>query len=181
MRKGKFQRASSRLQRALLFSFPFLFWCTTGLGQAIPQDLDEYFRRARELEQHEDYAGAEKLYLDAAKSYPHQPEILKRLGIVYQTELKFHESLDAFSKVLQAAPQYPEVNFYQGLSYFGLNQFDKAIEAFNKELEANPKYRRARYYEALALQSLNRNAEALGQYEILLKDDPGDATVLYQM
>ena len=96
MRKGKFQRASSRLQRALLFSFPFLFWCTTGLGQAIPQDLDEYFRRARELEQHEDYAGAEKLYLDAAKSYPHQPEILKRLGIVYQTELKFHESINAW-------------------------------------------------------------------------------------
>jgi len=181
MRRRKSQPASRRPQGTLLFYFPFLFWCASVLGQATPQTLDEYFRRARELEQHEDYAGAERLYQDATKSYPHQPEILKRLGIVYQTELKFSESLDAFSKVLQEAPQYPEVNFYQGLSYFGLNQFDKAIEAFNKELEANPKYRRARYYEALALQSLNRNADALGQYEILLKDDPGDTTVLYQL
>src|SRR6266571_8284898 len=181
MRRRKSQPASRRPQGTLLFYFPFLFCCVSVRGQATPQDLDEYFRRARELEQHEDYAGAERLYQDAAKSYPHQPEILKRLGIVYQTELKFPESLDTFSRVLQGAPQYPEVNFYQGLSYFGLNQFDKAIEAFNKELEANPKYRRARYYEALALQSLNRNADALGQYEILLKDDPGDTTVLYQL
>src|SRR6266699_4268162 len=172
MRKGKFQQASMRPQGALLFSFPFFFWCASVLGQATPLSLDEYFRRARELEQHEDYAGAERLYQDAAKSYPHQPEILKRLGIVYQTELKFPESLDTFSRVLQGAPQYPAVNFYQGLSYFGLNQFDQAIEAFNKELEANPKYRRARYYEALAFQSLNRNADALRQYEILLKDNP---------
>ena len=181
MRKGKFERASVRPLGAFLFSFPFLFWCGSVLGQANPQSLDEYFRRARELEQHEDYAGAERLYQDAARSYPHQPEILKRLGIVYQTELKFPESLDAFSKVLQGAPQYPEVNFYQGLSYFGLNQFDQAIKAFNKEIEANPKYRRARYYEALAFQSLNRNADALQQYEILVKEDPSDSRVLYQL
>ena len=181
MRKGELSRASIRLQRALLLSSPCLFWCASVLGQATPLSLDEYFRRARELEQHEDYAGAERLYQDAARSYPHQPEILKRLGIVYQTELKFPESLDAFSKVLQGAPQYPEVNFYQGLSYFGLNQFDQAIKAFNKEIEANPKYRRARYYEALAFQSLNRNADALQQYEILVKEDPSDSRVLYQL
>src|SRR5205823_12902950 len=122
MRKVKFQRASSRLRCALSFSCPFLFCCASVLGQAIPQDLDEYFRQARELEQHEDYAAAERLYLDAAKSYPHQPEILKRLGIVYQTDLKFPESLDAFGRLLQTAPQYRGVNFDQGLSYFGLNQ-----------------------------------------------------------
>src|SRR5437763_16387291 len=113
MRKCKFQQASMRPEGALWFSFAFLFWCASVLGQATPQTLDEYFRRARELEQHEDYAGAERLYQDATKSYPHQPEILKRLGIVYQTELKFPESLDTFRRVLQGAPQYPEANLHE--------------------------------------------------------------------
>src|SRR5204863_4220142 len=120
-------------------------------------------------------------YQEAANNYPNQPEILKRLGIVYQTELKFGESIETFERVLQGAPQYPEVNFYIGLSYFGLNQFEKAIEAFNKELEANPKYRRAHYYTAQAYQSLNRTADAARQYENLLQEDPADKKVLFQL
>ena len=121
------------------------------------------------------------MYRRAAEAFPNQPEVLKRLGLIYQTELKFRESIDTFQKVLQQAPQYPEVNFYFGLSYFGLNQFEKAIELFNKELEANPKYRRARYYTAQAYQSLDRNADAAKQYEILLQEDPSDQKVLFQL
>ena len=83
--------------------------------------------------------------------------------------------------MLQGAAQYPEVNFYLGLSYFGLNEFEKAIDAFNRELGVNPKYRRAHYYEALALQSLHRDSEALHQYELLLREDPKDQRVLYQV
>jgi tetratricopeptide (TPR) repeat protein len=150
-------------------------------AQAASQTVDQYFAQARDLEKRGDFAGAEKTYQQAAKDFPNQPEVLKRLGIVYQTELKFPESIETFQQVLKDAPQYPEVNFYLGLSEFGLNQFDKAVDAFNKELDANPKYRRARYYEALALQSLNRNADAMHQYELLLQDDPNDAAVLYQL
>ncbi|HKS97674.1 MAG TPA: tetratricopeptide repeat protein, partial [Terriglobia bacterium] len=157
MPNGRPQRARAALRWTLLLGV-FLLGCRAGLGQAGPTSLDEYFNHARELEKKEDYAGAEKVYLEAAKDYPNQPEILKRLGIVYQTELKFQESIDAFQRVLQGAPTYPEVNFYLGVSYFGLNQLDKAIDSFNKELEANPNYRRAHYYEAQAYRSLNRNA-----------------------
>ena len=159
-----------------------LLLCSGGMAaQSTPQSLDEYFRKARDLEQREDYAGAERLYQQAAADYPKQPEILKRLGIVYQTELKFQESIDAFQKVLQDAPQYPDVNFYLGLSYFGMNQFEEAIATFDKELEANPKSRPARYYKALAYRTLERNADAYRQYEILLQQDPSDKKTLYQL
>jgi len=152
-----------------------------GYAQEKARSLEDYFRQAKELETREDYSGAEKIYQEAAASYPRQPEILKRLGLIYQTELKFQESIDTFQKVLQEAPQYPEANFYLGLSYLGLNQFEKAIESFNKELEANPKYRRAHYYTAQAYQSLNRTADAARQYEILLQEDPTDKKVLFQL
>ena len=178
---SKAARSNGR-PRGILGACVVLILCSIwAAGQASSQNLDQYFLQARDLEKHGDYAGAEKTYQEAAKDFPNQPEVLRRLGIVYQTELKFTESIETFQRVLQDAPQYPEVNFYLGLSEFGLNKFDKAVDAFNKELDANPKYRRARYYEALALQSLNRNADALRQYELLLQDDPNDAAVLYQM
>lgn len=168
--------------RSLLHPFFMLLCCSAwALAQTASPTLDDYFRQARDSEKKGDYAAAEKTYQAAAKDFPNQPETLKRLGIVYQTELKFPESIAMFQRVLQDAPQYPEVNFYLGLSEFGLNHFDKAVEDFNKELDANPKYRRARYYEALAYQSLNRNSDALRQFEILLQDKPDDAAVLYQM
>ena len=47
--------------------------------------LEEYFKRARALEKSENYAGAEKAYLEAAKKYPDNLEILQRLAIVYQS------------------------------------------------------------------------------------------------
>ena len=172
--------AYPRFWCVLLCLFPLT--CSSRiLAQATSQSLDEYFRRAKDLEIREDYLGAEKIYLEAASAFPQQPEVLKRLGLVYQTELKFAESIDTFQKVLQQAPLYPEVNFFLGLSFFGLNQFEKAIEGFNKELEINPKYRRSNYYLALVYRSQNRIADALRQYEILLQQDPSDKEALYQV
>src|SRR5438552_16727788 len=74
------------------------------------QSPEDYFLQASEAEKRQDFAGAEKIYLEAARNYPNQPEIFKRLGIIYQTELKFQESIDTFQKVLDGAPQYPELH-----------------------------------------------------------------------
>ena len=166
---------------AFLCLLPLTGSCSWLLAEDESRSLDDYFRQAKELETRQDFAGAEKIYREAAANYPLQSEILKRLGLVYQTELKFPESIDTFQKVLQQAPQYPEVNFYLGLSYLGLNQFENAIEAFKKELDANPKYRRAHYYMAQAYQSLSRNADAARQYEMILQEDPGDKRVLFEL
>ncbi len=168
--------------RQTLFLTLVLFSCrNVTLAQAQAPSLDQYFSQARALEGSQNYAGAEQIYLDAAKNFPHNPEVLKRLGIIYQTELKFPESIETFQQVLKIDPKYPEVNFYIGLSYFGINQYDESIAAFDKQLEIDPKYRRAHYFEAQVYQSLNRNADALRQYEILLKEDPTDKKALYQL
>jgi tetratricopeptide (TPR) repeat protein len=159
-----------------------LFCCSSHLkAQVGLQSLEEYLRQARELEARQDFAAAEKVYRTAATNFPKQPEVLKRLGLILQTELKFQESIDTFQQVLQQAPEYPEVNFYMGLSYLGMNEFEKAIEGFDRELAASPKYRRAHYYAALAYQSMSRNTDAIRRYDILLKDDPTDKKVLFQL
>ncbi len=169
------------VRAARLLTLILFLGCVGVKAQERAASVDDYFTQARALEGQQNYAGAEQVYLEALKGYPQNPEVLKRLGIIYQTELKLAESIDTFQQVLQIDPNYSEVNFYLGLSYFGLNQYDKAIALFDKQLQIDPKYRRAHYYEAQVFGSLGRDSEAMRQYEILLKDDPTDQKSLYHL
>ena len=159
----------------------FLLSAQSGFAQEKARTLEDYSTQARELEKKEDFAGAERVYLQALQVFPMHLEIRKRLAIIYQTELKFPESIEIFHEILRADTQYPEANFYLGLSHLGLNQYLKAIEAFNKELEANSNYRRAHYFAADALLSLDRKAEAIQHLEALVRGDPNDTRAWYQL
>ena len=181
MRKSRPCQSPDFIRDALLLTLIVISCRNWALAQNHTPSVDEYFSQARALEGSQNYAGAEQVYRDAAKKFPQNPEVLKRLGIIYQTEIKLPESIDTFQQVLQIDPKYPEVNFYIGLSYFGLNQFDKSIAAFDKQVEVDPKYRRAHYYEAQVYQSIGRNSDAMRQYEILLAQDGTDQKVLYQL
>jgi tetratricopeptide (TPR) repeat protein len=178
---GHSLKTVSNVGRTALPMLVLLLSSSMRAASETPRSLDGYFSEARELEARQDFAGAEKIYQAAMTAFPNQPEILKRLGVVYQTELKFQESIDTFQTVLQQFPAYPEVNFFMGLSYFGLNQFEKAIESFQKELAINSKYRRARYYAGLAYESIDQIPEAIQQFDALVKEDPKDAKALYQL
>ena len=63
--------------------------------------------RLRDLENKQDFLGAEESTSMPWHAFPNQPEILKRLGIVYQTEFKFQESIETFEKILQADARVP--------------------------------------------------------------------------
>ncbi|HXJ94377.1 MAG TPA: tetratricopeptide repeat protein [Terriglobia bacterium] len=137
--------------------------------------------QASAMEQRKDYVGAEKAYRQALQAAPDDPEILMRLGVVYQMDLRYDDSLEAFQQILKRAPRYPGANRLMGISYFGLNRFAEAEKSLRGELVANPKDREARYYLALDLNSLGRIAEAIHELETLVADDPKDAPVLYQL
>ena len=181
MRWSPLVRLGSGWNQTLGLLMAFCLAAMNLTAQQAKQNLNDYFKQARDLENKQDFAGAEKVYVDAIELFPNQPEILKRLGIVYQTQFKFQESIDTFERILKQTPEYPETNFFLGYSYFGQNLFEKAIAMFQKELAANPKYRRAHYYSGLAFESLNRIGDAIREFEILLKDDPADTKVLYQL
>ena len=165
---------------------PFMIACCLSAPAAIArqapvQTLESLLTQAKELEQSENYAGAEKLYQQALASFPDQPEVLKRLGILYQTQLRFPESVELLQKALSRAPGYPEASFFLGMSYFGMGDRDKALASFDNELKTNPGYRRAHYYAAVVLQSMNRKAEAVPHLEALVRQDPKDAKAWYAL
>ena len=151
------------------------------LAQAAPRSLDRFLSEAAGLEKSQDYTGAEEVYRQTLIAFPDNPEVLKRLGILYQTELKFANSIECFQRALSLSPQASEANFYLGVSYVGTNQFQAASESFRRELLTPHPHPRCRYYLAIALQSLGRMDDALLQLQESLTANPKDADALYQL
>lgn len=145
------------------------------------QSVENFLSEAKQLEEKQDYDRAIKVYLQASSAFPDHPEILERLGIMYQTQLKFAESIQSFQKVLAMNPEYPETNFYVGVSYLGYNDYNKALEYFDRELKFHPDYRRAHLYAAKALLALGREGEAVQQYQTLTQQNPKDTRVWFEL
>ncbi len=144
-------------------------------------DLDALLGQARVAERAGDYASAARIYQQAMTVAPGNLELLKRVGVLEQTELRFDDSIAQFQQVLAREPQYPEVNFFLGVSYFGKNDFPRAIQSFERELASLKPHQRCRYYLALALQSSDRIDEAISQLNQSLAENPKDADALYQL
>ena len=94
-------------------------WAQGGVGTLLEQ--------ARVAEKISDYATATRIYEQALALSPGNLEVLKRFGVLEQTELKFDSSISHFQQVLARESQYPEVNFFLGMSYFGKGEFQRAI------------------------------------------------------
>jgi tetratricopeptide (TPR) repeat protein len=148
---------------------------------AAQSNLDALLGQARTAEKVGDYGGAARIYERALALVPGNPEVLKRFGVLEQTELKFDDSIAHFRQVLALNPKYPEVNFYLGVSYFGKSDFHDAIESFQRELAIPKPHPRCRYYLALALQSSGRIDDAIAELNRALADNPTDSDALYQL
>lgn len=144
-------------------------------------DVKSLLDQARTYEKAEDYQSAERVYRQALALAPDDPEVLKRFGVLYQTELKFTDSIELFQRALRASHQYPGANFFTGVSFLGLNEFAKAAGSFQAELSIPQPHPRTHYYYAIALQALGRSDDAVAQFNQSLLGDPKDLDALYQL
>ena len=170
------------LKRRTFFPLFHLLLLSPALALAqTSQSLESYLTRAQQSEGYRDYARAEAIYKKAMAAFPDQPEVLNRLGILYQTQHKFEGSIEAFQKALQRVPAYPLVNFHLAVSFLALDRIDEALKALSKELALSPGDRQTRRYIASVYHSLGRNLEAIQQQEASSRDDPQGAEALYQL
>jgi len=153
---------------------------STGAAQS-QNNVEALLEQARGEEKTEDFAAAERTYKQALALAPNNPETLKRMGVLLQTELRFDDSIQSFKLVLGIDPAYPGVNFFLGVSYFGKNDLGQSIDSFNRELNTPSPHPRSHYYLALALQSSGRTEEAISQFNQSLSQNAKDADTLYQL
>ena len=151
------------------------------LAASAQTQVNALLDQARAHEKSGDYPSAEQIYNQALAINRDDPEILKRLGIVEQTELKFDQSIEHFRRVLARDPKYPQVKFFVGVSYFGKHDFPTAIENFQQELATERPHPRCRYYLALALRSSGRIDDAIAQLDSAVTDNPKDADAYYEL
>jgi len=151
------------------------------LAKQTPANIEALLEKARGEENTGNYDAAERSYKQALAVAPENLEILKRLGVLEQTELKFDESILLFKQVLARDPNYKGVNFFVGLSYFGRNEFLPSIDYLERELKTAKPHPRTQYYLGLALQSAGRIDEAISHLNQSLAQDPKDADALYEL
>jgi len=94
-------------------------------------NVEALLEQARGEENAGNYIAAENTYKQALAAAPENLEILKRLAVLEQTELKFDDSIRLFKQVLAGDPSYKGANFFLGLSYFGKNEFLPSIDSLN--------------------------------------------------
>ena len=139
----------------------------------------DLLKQAQVYEREQNYAAAESVYRTVLASDRNNPEALKRLGIVKQTELKFNDSIELFKLVLHEHPDYPQVDFFLGLSYYGQHDPNAAIASFHQELKTSSPHPATRYYLALALETIGRTDEAIDELNRVAPTNPNNADVLY--
>ena len=160
------------------------FWASSfnpALAKQTQTNVEALLEKARDEENAGNYDAAENTYKQALAVAPQNLELLKRLGVLEQTELKFDDSIRLFEQVLAGDPNYKGVNFFLGLSYFGENEFLPAIDYFERELKTPKPHPRTQYYWGLALQSSGRIDEAISHLNQSLAQDPKDADALYEL
>jgi tetratricopeptide (TPR) repeat protein len=173
-----FRSCFPRLQPTVFRISLFLLLSLQAAGQS---DWKALLEQARTAEKAGDYAAAGRVYAQALALAPGNLEVLKRVGVLEQTELKFDDSIERFQQVLSRDPQYPEVNFFLGVSYLGKNDTDHAIQSFERELATPKPHPRCRYYLALALKSAGQIDDAVSQLNQALVANPKDADALYEL
>jgi tetratricopeptide (TPR) repeat protein len=151
------------------------------LATQTPANVNGLLEKARGEENAGNYEAAENTYRQALAVAPENLEVLKRLGVLEQTELKFDDSILLFKHVLAGDPDYKGVNFFMGLSYFGKNEFSASINYFERELKTSKPHPRTHYYLGLAMQSAGRIDEAIAHLNQSLAQDPKDADALYEL
>lgn len=170
----------ARLSSTLIIWVAVMGWVAS-FELAQQSEASVLFEQARAYEREQNYAAAEAVYQKVLAAHPDDPEALKRLGILEQTELKFNDSIELFKRVLREHPNYLQVNFFLGLSYYGRHDFKNAVMSFQDELKTPAPHPATRYYLALALEAVGRIEEAIIQLDQVAAQNPNKANVLYEL
>jgi tetratricopeptide (TPR) repeat protein len=176
------RRHRALLQRVLIPLLASYLLFSPAITIALPQSpVVTLLKEAGTYESQQKYPAAGQAYMKALRLVPNDPEVLKRLGVLYLREKRFQRSIEVTGQVLSSHSDYSEANFYLGYSSYGFNDLTHAIESFKHELATEHPHPRCRYYLALAYASMGQSGAAIAQLNKLVADNPKDADTLYQL
>ncbi|HET6407101.1 MAG TPA: tetratricopeptide repeat protein, partial [Chthoniobacteraceae bacterium] len=113
---------------------------------AVPADIMEITREAKDHFDQSNYREAEKSYLKAQAKAPNNVYILSNLGVTQFRQQKYKLAEESFKKAIANAPEDDFSHCTLGIVYYQKNEFDNAIQSLTRALAINPKNATAHNY-----------------------------------
>jgi tetratricopeptide (TPR) repeat protein len=132
-----------------------------------------YFEQSRPVD-------ALDLLMRAHKLAPENTDVIYLMARVSMTQNYFEDAIPLLESGLKIAPQRPDLHAALGESYFMAGKTESAIGEFQKLVELDPSA--ASYaFMGLAYRHLGRFDEASKYFELGLKQDPHNASCLFNL
>jgi Flp pilus assembly protein TadD/predicted nucleic acid-binding Zn-ribbon protein len=144
---------------------------------AVPDDLQNVARAAKESFEHGKYRSAESQYQEILAKSPNNLYALSNLGAVYFRRGRFKAAELTLKKALAVSPKDEFVHTTLGIVYYRQEKFDDAVAELTKSLEINPKSPIAHNYLGITASQKGRLGEAEKEILQAIANNPdyGDA------
>ena len=130
---------------------------------------------------HQQLGEKEKALADvdaALKLRPNHLPALRARAALLAGEGKFDSAITDLKEVTKAAPKDPTVLLQLGMLYSAGKHLNEAVQTFTQALELDAKNKLALQGRADVLLRIGKQAEAIADYEAVLKEDPKNSHVL---
>jgi tetratricopeptide (TPR) repeat protein len=109
---------------------------------------------------------------------PHTPLILEALTQGYLNTLHLTEAQQTVGVLLQRQPEHYRALLWRGRIWEYRNEYEEALKNYQQAVDLHPEFDQARMLLANMLARVGRVREAVGQYECLLRRQPGNVEVI---
>jgi len=115
------------------------------------------------------------------KAYDLDPRLSRAYilrGTLFEDEKRFDKAQEMYERATLASPFDPLSSYYLGRAEIKNGEYEEAVKNLEKSVTLRPNFIQARDYLAWTLEKLGRLQEALDEYKLILKLDPGNERIL---
>jgi tetratricopeptide (TPR) repeat protein len=174
-----------RIMQGRVLGVALAFALVAALPAPAQEPLDassvDHFEQALTAQKARQFDRAVELYRSVISKIPTFAEAHLNLGIVYQLQSKYKDSIPAFHDALALKPNLEAAQVLLGISYYMLQDFTSARQSLELVLARDPKERQAGVYLALTLLGLNQPEAAAHQLRRTAQFFPDNIEISYYL
>ena len=114
----------------ILLALPLLYGCN--------QNAEDYFNKAYDYAENEQYQLAIDNYTSALKIDPDYADAYNNRGNVYENLEYYNEAIADYNSALKINPDYADAYYNRGIAYDDLENYTAAIADYTSALRINP-------------------------------------------
>jgi tetratricopeptide (TPR) repeat protein len=148
---------------------------------AVPAEIVDLAREAKDQFERANYREAEKIYLKAQTKAPNNVYILSNLGVTQFRQQKYKLAEESFKKAIANAPEDDFSHCTLGIVHYQKGEYDNAIQSLTRALAINPKNATAHNYLGITASQKGWQEAAQKHLETAVAFDPNYADAHFNL